>query len=197
MKPAPRKMVFIVLAFTGGIAAASAGFHLQRLAAGSRTEAPPAPPPEAARPAADPDIIGRRRPDFLLPDPEGARRGPAEWDGKVLVINFWATWCPPCLHEMPAFMELQTRYEGRGVQFLGVATDELDNVRRYVAEMGLNYPTVYGQQEAMDVGAAYGNRIGVLPYTVVVARDGTVTHSHVGALEAAEAEALIEAAMAR
>ena len=195
-----RKTVMVVLAFTGGIAAASAGFHLQRLMVGSRDPAATslAPVPVmATAPMADAAVIGRRRPDFRLPDPDGVERGPADWDGKVLVLNFWATWCPPCLEEMPAFMALQERYREQGVQFLGVALDEADNVRRFVAELGLNYPTVYGQEQAMEVGTAYGNRIGALPYTAIIDRDGNIARTHVGALDEAAAAALIEVVLAR
>ena len=112
-------------------------------------------------------------------------------------MNFWATWCPPCLEEMPAFMRLQERYAAEGVQFLGVAMDEAENVRRFVADMGLSYPTVHGQAEAMTVARDYGNTVGALPFTAVVARDGSIARVHVGALEEAEAAALIEDVLAR
>jgi thiol-disulfide isomerase/thioredoxin len=123
-----------------------------------------------------------RRPDFTLPDEQGVPRGISEWDGKVVVLNFWATWCPPCLHEIPMFMEVQESYAGRGVQFLGVAIDDLDNVKEFTRRVGLNYPTLHGQVAAIQVSQAYGNTQGGLPYTVVIDRQGNIAARHAGAL---------------
>ena len=194
---------FIAIAFAAGIAAAFAGLQVQRMMASADADAdaeatPPVPSASAVLTATSAvEVVGQRRPDFSLPDPDGKPLGPSDFDGKVLVVNFWATWCPPCLEEMPAFMRLQTRYAGQGVQFLGVAMDEVDNVRRYIAEMGLTYPTVHGQAEAMTIARAYGNEVGALPYTAVVARDGSITDVHMGELDESSAAALIEAALAR
>ena len=91
-----------------------------------------------------------RRPEFWLADPQGVRHAIGEWDGKLLVMNFWATWCPPCRHEMPVFMALQKRYASRGVQFLGIAIDDAAKVRAFAAEIGLNYPTLLGQLDAIE-----------------------------------------------
>jgi len=147
--------------------------------------APPQPaPPELA--------AGDRRPDFTLPDSTGTPRSVAEWDGKLLFVNFWATWCPPCLEEIPAFVHLQQEYGARGVQFLGVALDSVENVRRFLDEHGVNYPSVHGEQDAIELSKRYGNRIGALPYTVVVGRDGRVLATHHGILDEAEARRLIE-----
>ena len=158
-----RKPAFIALAFAAGIGAGSLGVQLQRMTV-SAGEAPASAMPVAhGSEMSDTGVIGQRRPDFALPDPDGRMRSPSEWDGKVLVVNFWATWCPPCLEEMPAFKALQERYGPDGVQFLGIALDDADNVRRFIAELGLNYPSVYGQGDAMQVASAYGNRIGALP----------------------------------
>ena len=192
----PRGPAVIALAFAAGLTAAMAGFQVQRMLANA-DEAPSASPLQAATAPGDDSVVGQRRPDFSLPDPDGKPVTPADFDGKVLVVNFWATWCPPCLEEMPAFMRLQERYAARGVQFLGVAMDEVENVRRFVADLGLNYPTVHGQADAMRVASAYGNRVGALPFTAVVAADGTIAHVHTGALEEAAAEALIEQTLAR
>jgi thiol-disulfide isomerase/thioredoxin len=133
-----------------------------------------------------------RRPEFWLPDPGGQRHAISEWDGKLLVMNFWATWCPPCLHEIPMFIELQERYQGRGVQFLGIAIDDADKVRAFVDDIGLNYPTLHGQLDAIEVMGAYGNQSGGLPYTVLIDASGTIVARHPGVLDAATTTALIE-----
>lgn len=134
---------------------------------------------------------GERR-EFWLSDTDGVRRGIAEWHGKLVVMNFWATWCPPCLHEIPVFIALQERYAERGVQFLGIAIDEADRVRAFAEKIGLNYPTLHGQLDAIEVMTAYGNETGGLPYTVVIDRAGTVVARHAGVLDEAMAVALIE-----
>lgn len=133
-----------------------------------------------------------QRPEFWLPDPQGVRHGISEWDGKLVVMNFWATWCPPCLHEIPMFIALQERYGNRNVQFLGIAIDEADKVRAFVDEVGLNYPTLHGQLDAIEVMGAYGNETGGLPFTVVIDPMGIVVARHAGVLDETTATALIE-----
>ena len=133
-----------------------------------------------------------RRPEFWLPDPQGVRHGVSEWDGKVLVMNFWATWCPPCLHEIPMFIALQQRYGTRGVQFLGIAIDDADQVAAFADEVGLNYPTLHGQMDAIEVMSAYGNKSGGLPFTVIISQSGRIVGRHPGVLDEATATALIE-----
>ncbi len=118
--------------------------------------------------------IGQRRPDFTLSDLRGNPRSVSEWDGKVLVINFWATWCPPCRREMPAFVELQEAYGARGLQFLGIAIDEREKVQNFADTYGVNYPILIGELDAIKVSKRYGNRFGALPYTVIVNREGKI-----------------------
>jgi peroxiredoxin len=177
--------ILVLISFVAGSAAAG-GFFLHRYLR------PPAPAPVASVPAAV-TVELAARPAFALPDTEGRMRRVEEWDGKILVINFWATWCPPCLEEIPVFNELQARFADRGVQFLGIAVDDLENVRQFVAEHGLAYPTLHGQLDAIEIGRLYGNSIGALPYTALVDRAGTIANTHAGPLDREKAEALIEA----
>jgi thiol-disulfide isomerase/thioredoxin len=153
--------------------------------------------------ASSPDIIRvtqpatdrsapQQRPEFWLPDPEGKRHSIAEWDGKLLLVNFWATWCPPCLHEIPMFIALQQRYGERGVQLLGIAIDDGDNVAAFAEQIGLNYPTLHGQLDAIEVMAAYGNKSGGLPFTVLISPSGQIVARHAGVLDEVAATALIE-----
>lgn len=148
----------------------------------------PPPQPEQA-PALR---VGERRPEFTLPDTDGTPRSVSEFDGKLLVVNFWATWCPPCLEEIPAFVRLQQAYAERGVQFLGVALDGVEAVRAFMLEHAVNYPSVHGEREAIALSRAYGNRIGALPFTVLVGRDGTVLRMHQGVFEEADLRAAID-----
>lgn len=122
------------------------------------------------------DEPGRVRPAFTLPDLQGERRSITEWDGEVIVLNFWASWCPPCREEIPLFNALQTRFDGRGVQFLGVAVDRRESIETFLADQPLEYPTLHGIGAAMEVQARYGSDSGALPYTVVIDRDGRIRH---------------------
>lgn len=137
-------------------------------------------------------VLGQPRPDFRLPDIEGQVRSISEWDGKVLVVNFWATWCPPCRKEMPAFIELQEQYADKGLQFVGIAIDEKDKVIDFSDTYGVNYPMLVGDLDAIKLGKAYGNRFGALPYTVIIDRGGNIRFTQRGELPRDIAEAEIK-----
>jgi len=139
----------------------------------------------------DRSAVGRRA-DFELEDAQGVRRSVSEWDGKIVVLNFWATWCPPCLHEIPMFIELQSRYGARGVQFLGVAIDDPEKVRTFAEDVGLNYPTLHGQMEAIEIMGAYGNNTGGLPFTVFIDASGAIVARHPGVLDEDTVTALLD-----
>lgn len=104
----------------------------------------------------------------------------AQFPGKVLVVNFWATWCTPCREEMPGFVKLQSRWQDRGVQFVGLAQDEPAKVAAFGRELGINYPLWLGEAEVMDLSRRLGNRQGVLPHTVLLDAQGRVIESHIG-----------------
>jgi thiol-disulfide isomerase/thioredoxin len=167
-------------------AALAGGMYLRE-----RVDAPAPDITRVTQPATD-RSARQRRPEFWLPDPQGKRHGISEWDGKLLVMNFWATWCPPCLHEIPLFIALQERYRERGVQFLGVAIDDGDAVAAFAERIGLNYPTLHGQLDAIEVMSAYGNNSGGLPFTVFISPAGNIAARHPGVLDEAAATALIE-----
>lgn len=137
-------------------------------------------------------VIGKQRPDFSLQDIEDKLRSVNEWNGKVLVINFWATWCPPCRKEMPAFIELQDQYGKQGLQFIGIAIDDKDKVTDFSDTYGVNYPMLLGTLEAIKLGKQYGNSFGALPYTVIVGRDGKIAYTVRGEFQKATAEAEIK-----
>ena len=134
---------------------------------------------------------GSERPEFVLPDLQGRLRPVSEWGGKVLLVNFWATWCPPCLKEIPLFIDLQSRHGDRGLQVVGIAIDNPDAVSALAASRGINYPVLLGDEEAIDASVRYGNTRGVLPYTVVVDRRGRVVLSHLGEMTPEALDALV------
>lgn len=146
----------------------------------------------AVQSTTDSPVLGRHRPDFTLPDLDGKMRSISEWDGKVIALNFWATWCPPCLKEVPEFVLLQTRYQAQGLQFIGIALQRPEEVRDFVAQNGMNYPVLAGELEVIKLAEAYGNHIGALPYTVIIDRNGQVAHVKPGILPTEEAESIIK-----
>jgi peroxiredoxin len=129
--------------------------------------------------------------DFTLPDLDGKQHSFSEWDGKPRVLNFWATWCPPCRKETPMFVDMQEKYGQQGVQFIGVAIDELQKVQDFVDTFGVNYPMLIGADNAVEIAKQYGNRFGALPYTVVINRQGTIVHAQAGEMTRELAEKII------
>lgn len=137
------------------------------------------------------DLPGQQRPEFSLPDQHGRLRHVNEWDNRVLVINFWATWCPPCRDEIPEFVEMQHIYGERGLQFVGIALEKAEDVADFVSEMGINYPILVGELEAIKIAENYGNRHGALPYTVIIDRNQIIRHVQMGILHRDQAEEII------
>ncbi len=135
--------------------------------------------------------VGQMRPEFSLPDLSGSQRSITEWDGDALIVNFWATWCPPCRREIPLLMEMQEQARASGIAIIGIAIDEPDAVKRYAAETGFNYPVLIGEQEAVDAAEAFGADVVSLPLTVMTGRDGRVVEVHAGELSRTELEAAI------
>ncbi len=115
----------------------------------------------------------------------------AEWKGKVLVVNFWATWCAPCREEIPEFIATQKQYQAN-VQFIGVAVDEPKDVARFAKQFGINYPLLTGEEDAMEIMRAAGNRLGGLPFTVIVDRQGKIVAVAAGRLPQAKLEAALK-----
>ncbi len=116
------------------------------------------------------------------------------WRGKVLVVNFWATWCPPCREEMPGFSRLAGRFRERGVQFVGISIDSADNVRRYLEEESIDYPLLIGGADAVQASSDLGNASQGMPFTVIFSPDGRLIERRLGTYREAELEAVLLAA---
>jgi peroxiredoxin len=125
-------------------------------------------------------------PPFALQDTAGATRSLSEWEGRVILLNFWATWCPPCKYEIPDFIELQAEYGEAGFQIVGIGIDEAERIRSYHDEMGINYPVLIATDPEMM--SDWGNRAQVLPYSVVIDRDGEIRYIHRGQLDRSQFE---------
>ena len=129
--------------------------------------------------------LARQRPDFTLPDRIGLPHAVNEWDGKTLIVNFWATWCPPCRRELPMLNTIQQRYAQQGVQVVAIALDDRQAVDGFIKATGiqLDLQVLVGNDDAIPVAKAYGNETGLLPYTVIVDSRGMIRYSHFGAIE--------------
>ena len=124
----------------------------------------------------------RPAPDFTLPLIDGGQLHLSSYRGKVVLLDFWATWCVPCREETPHFVELQQRYGGQGLQIIGVSMDDgTEPVRAFYQQFHMNYPVVMG---TADVGAAYGGVLG-LPIAFLIDREGHIYAKHIGATDAA------------
>jgi thiol-disulfide isomerase/thioredoxin len=120
--------------------------------------------------------------DFTLNDLDNKGVTLADYRGKVILLDFWATWCGPCKIEIPNFIELQNQYGPRGLQVLGVSVDDtLELLEPYVAEMKMNYPVLQGLGRD-DMMEAYGPIPG-LPTTMLISRDGKICAKHFGYTE--------------
>jgi len=109
-------------------------------------------------------------PSLSFPGLDGRLHRLDEWRGKVRVVNFWATWCPPCLEEIPAFSKLQLELGGRGLQFIGIAIDDAESVKRFRSGMPISYPLLAAEDGGIALAERWGNRLGVLPFTAVFDR---------------------------
>ena len=126
--------------------------------------------------------------DWSFTDLHGERIPLERWRGRLLVVNFWATWCSPCLREIPTFIDLQTRYGDRGLQFVGIALDQSEAVAPFVTDQAMNYPVLIGEDDVVRFMQSLGNSIGGLPYTAVIGADGAVLLTHQGEWPAEAAE---------
>jgi thiol-disulfide isomerase/thioredoxin len=182
LKPprAARWAAVLAIAALAGIAA-----HLA-----SREFLAPEPlPPEPVRPA----VIPERRPDLQLADREGQLRALSEWDGKALVVNFWATWCAPCRREIPMLNALAREHRDQGVEVIGIAVDFREDVLKYLETTPIDYVVLIGEQDGMDAARAFGMETIGLPFTAFIDRAGRIATIHVGELHRPQAEVILSA----
>ena len=187
MKPSILYSLVVAAAVTSGIS----GYYFQRSGwlIGKAMTPPPAVALEEQTGAVQ--VKGLKRPDFSIADVNGRMRNIDEWNGRVIALNFWATWCPPCRQEIPEFVDLQSKYANRGLQIIGIALQSPDEVKGFIEEHHINYPVLAGEMNVMKLSRAYGNDIGALPYTVIIDRDGRIAFVKQGRLSGEIAEEVI------
>jgi peroxiredoxin len=192
-----RRLKFWLWVALIGIGAAMLGFSVARFLTPPSVEAPAATTDFALR-----DLAGKTHSlaaeepqpaaDFQLPTLGGQQLRLHDQRGKVVLLNFWATWCPPCRREIPLFIELQRRYAKQGLQIVGISVDNPEAVARYWQEMRINYPLLIADETTFELMAAYGNSQGGLPYSVLIAADGRIAGVKIGPYHREELETALK-----
>lgn len=152
--------------------------------------------PTSTKPGSAPIVtLPDELPAFTMKDTDGVTRSSSEWSGKVLIVNYWATWCPPCLEEMPTLIEIQSKYAPQGVQVVGIAVDKLEQVKEFMELYGVNFPVVVGGDDAIQLGQKMGNHISALPYTAIFDQDGKTLYAQPGKISFQSLEETIKLAL--
>lgn len=174
------KRPFLIMAVVAVLAASAGYFAAKSLNTGI------APVPESFGVPDVDDLLGKERPDFTHERIDGAAVSASDFDGRVWLANFWATWCKPCVDEMPMLSELRSKEEGRGLEVVGIALDDADRARKFAEELSIAYPILVGKADVVLTGRRYGNSTGLLPFSVLIDADGVIRWIHLGALEREE-----------
>ena len=171
MKPATRKtLIAMLLALAGALAGIWTSAHWATLGRSAPTPAPTI------------QLVGL----------DGKTRGLDEWRGKLVLVNFWATWCAPCLKEMPLLIDAQRHYGARGLQVIGPALDDAAEVQKLAAKLGVNYPVMADFASADKAMSALGNSSGALPFSVLIDTQGRIVRTVLGGLHEDELNRLIQ-----
>lgn len=166
---------------TAGIAAAAAGFLIGPVLLRS-TGGGSAPAPQSG------DRIPR---SATMVDLAGKPRQLGEWQGRVLVCNFWATWCAPCREEIPMLMSEREKYGRSDLEIVGIAVDNGAKVAEFAASLKITYPILLAEADGLDLMRKLGNASGGLPYTVVADRQGILVHRKLGALKQEDLDGIL------
>lgn len=137
--------------------------------------------------------LGQTRLDFELPDLAGRPTRLSQFDGYVRVVNFWATWCAPCISELPLFEDLHRTSSADELKVIGVALDRPEDARAMVAKLDLSFLILVGEFDVLSLMRAYGNSSGVLPYSLLINAENRWAGAHVGAFDALTLAAFVAA----
>ncbi len=129
---------------------------------------------------------------FSLKDTDGVARNSSEWASKILIVNYWATWCPPCLEEMPTLVDFQTQYSPKNIQVVGIAVDNLEQVKDFMDTYGINFPVLIGGDDAIQLSQKMGNRISALPFTAIFDQNGKTIYAQPGKITHESLEKVIK-----
>jgi thiol-disulfide isomerase/thioredoxin len=127
--------------------------------------------------------------------PDGKLVDTQKWHGKVLVVNFWASWCPPCVEEMPTLDKLQQEFLQQKVLFVGIGIDSPSNIREFLSKTPVSYPIAIGGLEGSNLSKQLGNSQGALPYTIIINTKGKATYSKLGKISEEDVRSAIKSAL--
>ena len=165
-----------------GVAAASAGFLVGPLLLRSTKE-------EGGAGSGEGGNAALHSASFV--DLSGNRRKLNEWQGRILICNFWATWCAPCREEIPLLMATREKYAPGGLEIVGIAIDNASKVRDFTVSLKISYPILLAETDGLDLMRKLGNSAGGLPYTVVTDRHRNVLHRKLGAFHQGDLDAIL------
>lgn len=171
--------LIVIVALAAGSAGAAGYYFMDARNEAGADEAPVL----QAKESTSGGLVGQRRPDYTHGSVDGSYISASDFDGQVVLVNFWATWCGPCREEMPMLMDVRDRYNEQGLEVVGVAIDDVAAAREFLGELGVEYPNVVGAMDVMETLSNYGNAAGTLPYTVLIDRDGIIRWTLMGALK--------------
>lgn len=121
-----------------------------------------------------------------LKDSQGTPQALQQWQGKIVVLNFWATWCKPCVQEMPELQALHQELQTKNVALLGIAIDTVNNIGTFAQRHNITYPLFAAGIEGTDISAAMGNQVGGLPYTALIDQEGKIVKTYMGRIKIEE-----------
>jgi thiol-disulfide isomerase/thioredoxin len=181
--------VYLVIA----LAAAAAGFGIYQFGIAPRLGMQPEAPAEAPPAAESSSTVPEELPDFTLADLDGTPRSIRSWEGKSMIVNFWATWCAPCRREIPLLKKLQADHGAEGFQIVGVAVDFREDVLKYAQEIGIDYPLLIGEQDGLEAVNKFGQGSLGFPFTVFTDNQHRIVVFHLGEIHEPEAAVLLGA----
>jgi len=175
MKSSTTSKMALALAVFAGL---SAGIAIAWLTRGGT------PVPGGERKAAAEAVagVGDRRPDFMHAGVKGELWRASDFDGRPTLVNFWATWCAPCVREMPLLQGLADRYPDQ-LNVVGIAIDEPGEIGEFVERLDIDYPILIGTSDVRETQKRFGNPGGMLPYSVLIDSRGIVRWRHLGELD--------------
>ena len=128
-----------------------------------------------------------------LKDSQGKEQALQQWQGKIVVLNFWATWCKPCVQEMPELQALHQELKAKNVQLLGIGIDSPSNISEFAQKHQISYPLFAAGMEGTALSTSFGNQVGGLPYTALIDQNGKIAKTYMGRINIEELRRDIQA----